>query len=108
MLKRMPQDAIFRANPVNAFAVRIGLGRRFICGFFTDAIHFLWAHPLVVLLFGILVLAVPAHFFRDLLLGFVRVAVFFQQFHVFVRARVGLLQKLFVIMFVPFGLRILL
>src|SRR5258706_12917058 len=101
MLQRVAQIAAFGANPVNAFTVRIRFGRRFVRGSFANSIDLLDGHPFVLLL--VLVLgAMPAHLLRDLRLGFVGIAVFIQQFRVFVRACVGLLQELLVIVLVPF------
>src|SRR5206468_2370226 len=53
-------------------------------------------------------LARPAHLLRNLLLGFIGVAVLFLQFHVFVRAGVGLFQEFFIIVLIPFFLRVFL
>src|ERR1035437_4313748 len=48
MLERMPEIAVLRANPVNAFAVRFRFGRRLGQRILARAIHFL--DPLVFFL----------------------------------------------------------
>ena len=70
MLERMPEVAIGGANPVNAFPMRLGFGRRFVQRLFASAIHFL--DPTAVFRFGLFARstrAVPAHFLRDFFLG---------------------------------------
>ena len=107
MLQRMAEVAVCGANPVNAFAVRIRLGLRFVQRLPHRRIHFLDV-PLFFLGLFLRQLAFPAHFFGDLFLRFVRVAVLVQQLHVFVRARVALLQELLIIVLVPFCLGVFL
>src|SRR5439155_8715709 len=101
MLQWMPHIGALGANPVNALAVRIGLGSRFVQSRFTRGID-LFDAALLLLGFFLRQLALPAHLLGDLRLGFVGIAVFIEQFHVFVGARVGLLQELLVIVLVPF------
>src|SRR5437899_10068770 len=98
----MAQIAVFGANPINALTVRIGLGRGLVGGGFADGIDLFNALAVFfALLLRHLLLAVPAHLFGDLRFRFVGIAVFIQQFHVFVRARVGFLHELLVIVLVP-------
>src|SRR6266446_6123764 len=97
--------AVLVANPVNAFAVLVWLWRRSVRGGFANGIDLFDPHPVV---FALVLAVVPAHLLGDLRLGFVGVAVFIQQFHVFVGACVALLQELFVIVLVPFLLGVFL
>src|SRR5437867_10541468 len=100
MLQWVTQVSILGANPVNAFAVGIRLGWRLLGGGFANRIDLLDRHPFLLKLVLGLVLAQPAHLLGDFLLGFLRVAVFIPQFHVFVRPCVALLHELLVIMLV--------
>src|ERR1035437_8758542 len=96
----MAEIAVLGANPVNALPVRVRLGWRFVERRLASRVYFLDA-PALFLSFFLRQFAQPAHLLGDLLLGFVRVAIFIQQLPVLVRARVGLLQELLVIVIVP-------
>ena len=99
--------ALLVANPVNALARRIRFRLRLVQRLLARAVHLLDALAFLFRLF-LRQLAIPAHLLGDLLLRLIRVAVFLLQLHVFVRARVGLLQELLVIVLVPFLLRVFL
>src|SRR5688500_3726245 len=101
MLKRMMDFAIVGANPIDAFASGIGLCFRRVHCRFANRIPLLNVQPFLLALLVRLVFTQPTHLLGDNGLGFVGVAVLIQQFHVFVRARVALLEKAFVIVFVP-------
>src|SRR2546425_292601 len=107
MLQWVAHIAALVANPVNALAVRVGLGGRFVQSRFAGGIDLLDA---ALFLLGLFLgqLALPAHLLGDLLLGFVGVAVFIEQFRVFVGARVALFHELLVIVLVPFLLGVFL
>src|ERR1035441_4236982 len=100
MLQGVAQIAVLGANPVNALAVRLGLGFGLIQCLCARGVDFLNALAFFRG-FLLLQLPLPAHLFGDSRLGFVGVAVFIQQLHVFVRARVALLQELLVVVLVP-------
>src|SRR5436190_3764769 len=102
MLQRVAEIAALGAYPVNAFAVWIGFGRRLVRGGFTNRVDLLDRHSfLLKLVFGF-VLVQPAHLLRDPRLSFIGVAVFVEQLHVSVRARIAFLHELLVIVLVPF------
>src|SRR5713101_7415812 len=108
MLKRMAHLSVLGANPINAFAVRVGLGRRFLGSGFADRVYLFNAFVFLFDLLLSLVLLQPAHFLGDFRLRFVRIAVFIQQLHVLISARVRLLHELLVIVLVPFFLGVFL
>ena len=95
MLERMADITVVRPDPVHAFGVRFRCERllRRLGGDSVDFIHIERTRALV--------LGRPSHFLRDEMLGFRIVAVFFEQFHVFVRAGVRFLHQLFVVELVP-------
>ena len=98
---------VLAAHPINSFAVRVGLRLGFVQCRLANAVHLL--DPFAFF-FGFLLrhFARPAHFFFDLFVRLVGVAVFVEQLAVFLRARVGLLEKPFVIVLVPFFFRVFL
>src|SRR5262249_41008542 len=106
MLQGMAHVAVFRANPINAFAVRIWLRSRFVDRFLASLVEFLDSFAGGGgFFFG--QLTIPAHFFGNLFFGLVGVAVLFEKFGVFVRPRVAFFQEFFVVVFVPVFLRVL-
>jgi hypothetical protein len=109
MLQRVADTVPLGANPVNAFAVRIRLRCGLVRGSFANRIHLFDGHafvlvPILVLVFA----AIPAHLLGNPRLGLFGLAALIQQFQVFVRARVALLQELLVIVLVPFRLGVFL
>src|SRR5438093_5312311 len=87
--------------------MRIRLGRRLIELLLARAIDFLDSF----LFFGGLILrqfATPAHLLRDFFFGFIGIAIFIEQFSIFIRARIGFFHEPLVIVFVPLGFGIFL
>src|SRR5262249_35234486 len=107
MLQRVANVTLFSADPINAFAAWIRFRLWLVERSFASGIDLLNTFSLLLrLLLGHFLH--PAHFLGDLLLDFFRIPILIDKLRVFVRARIGLFQKLFVVMLIPLFLRIFL